>query len=59
MTETKEFPTMMSIKEVAQTGLLSEHALRLLLKQGKLPCVMVGVKALINFDKLEEQLNSL
>lgn len=59
MPENKAFPKMMSIKEVAQTGLLSEYALRLLLKQGKLPCVMVGAKALVNFDKLVEQLNSL
>ena len=59
MTETKGFPTMMSIREVANTGIMPEHALRLLFKQGKLPCVMVGTKALVNFDKLVEQLNSL
>lgn len=59
MSENKTHPNMMSIKEVAQTGLLSEYALRLLLKQGKLPCIMVGAKALVNYDKLVEQLNSL
>lgn len=33
-------PTMMTIREIARTGLLSEHALRLLLKEGKLPCYL-------------------
>ena len=45
-------PTMMTIREIAKTGLLSEHALRLLLKEGKLPAIYVGNKALINYDKL-------
>ena len=59
MKHNNDLPKMMSIKEIAQTGLMSEYALRLLFKQGKLPCVMVGAKALVNFDKLVEQLNSL
>ena len=59
MTENKALPRMMSIREVAQTGVMSEYALRLLLKQGKLPCIMIGNKALVNFDKLQEQLKSL
>lgn len=37
-------PTMMTIREIARTGLLSEHALRLLLKEGKLPAIYVGNK---------------
>ena len=57
--EKEKTPRMMSIREVAKTGLLSEYALRLLFKQGKLPCIMVGAKALVNFDKLVEQLNNL
>lgn len=52
-------PTMMTIREIAKTGLLSEHALRLLLKEGKLPAIYVGNKALINYDKLCEQLYNL
>lgn len=52
-------PTMMTIREIARTGLLSEHALRLLLKSGKLPAIHVGKKALINYDKLCEQLTAL
>ena len=52
-------PTMMTIREIAKTGLLSEHALRLLLKEGKLPAIYVGNKALINYDKFCEQLHNL
>lgn len=59
MAESNTLPRMMSIKEVAKTGLLPEYSLRLLLKQGKLPCIMIGNKALVNFDKLQEQLKSL
>jgi len=50
---------MMTIREIARTGLLSEHALRLLLKAGRLPAIYVGKKALINYDKLCEQLSAL
>lgn len=52
-------PTMMTIREIARTGLLSEHALRLLLKEGKLPAIYVGNKALVNYDKLCEQASQL
>lgn len=52
-------PRMMTIREVASTGVLSEYALRQLLKEGRLPAIHVGTKALINYDKLCENLNSL
>ena len=52
-------PKMMTIREIAKTGLLPEHALRMMLKAGKLPVIYVGCKALINFDKLCEQLSTL
>ncbi len=53
-----ELPRMRTIREVAATGLLSEYALRLMEKQGKLPCIHVGRKTLVNFDKLIEELNN-
>ena len=52
-------PRMMTIREIARTGLMSEHALRLLLKAGKLPAIFIGKKALINYDKLCAQLQEL
>lgn len=54
-----ELPRMRTIREIARTGLLSEYALRQMEKQGRLPCVHVGKKCLINLDKLIEQLNNL
>lgn len=56
--ESKE-PRMMTVREVAAMGILPEHALRTLLKSGKLPVVYIGKKALINYDKLCEQLHAL
>ena len=55
----KEQPKMMTVREVARTGLMPEHALRLLLKAGKLPAIYIGKKALINYDKLCTELQSL
>ena len=51
-------PRMMTIREIASTGLLSEHALRLMLKEGKLPAIYIGKKALINYNRLCEELQS-
>ena len=55
----KEQPNMMTVREITRTGLLSEHALRIMLKAGKLPAIYIGNKALINYDKLCEQLSAL
>lgn len=52
-------PQMLTIREVARTGLLPEHALRLMAKAGKLPALKVGNKILINYDKLCQQLQEL
>ncbi len=53
------YPRMRTIREVAATGLLSEYSLRLLEKQGRLPCIHVGKKCLVNLDALIAQLNTL
>lgn len=55
----RENPQMLTVREIARTGLLSEHALRIMLKEGKLPAIYVGNKALINYDKLCEELLTL
>lgn len=59
MKEMQKQPTMMTIREIARTGLMSEHALRMMLKAGKLPAIFIGRKALINYDKLCEELQAL
>ena len=55
--ETK--PRLMTVREIARTGLMAERALRLLLKQGKLPAIYINSKALIDYDRLCVQLESL
>ena len=54
-------PKMLTIRQVAATGLLPEHALRLMAKAGQLPSITVGEtkKILINYDRLVEQLQQL
>lgn len=59
MAEATNIPRMLSIREVAKTGILSEYALRQLCKQGKVPCINVNNKVLINFDAFVEQLQQL
>lgn len=59
MTNSTNTPRMMTIREIARTGLLPEHALRTLVKTGQAPCILVGTKAFINYDKLVEQLGAL
>ncbi len=47
-----------TIRETAATGILSEHALRLMQKQHKLPCIMCGTKCMVNYPLLLEQLQN-
>ena len=56
--ETK-IPKMMTVRQVAKTGMISEYALRQLVKQGKVPCIALEHKVLINFDAFVEQLQKL
>ena len=54
-----EPPRMVSIREAAKLGPLSEYTLRLLEKQTKQPCIYTGRKCLINYDRLLEMLGGL
>ena len=51
--------TMMTVRELAITGILTEHAIRLMVKQNKLPVLYIEKKALINYEKTVEMLQSL
>ena len=51
--------TMMTVRELARTGILTEHAIRLMVKQNKLPVLYIGKNALINYEKTVEMLQSL
>lgn len=59
MTTNEQIPKMLTIRETARTGILPETPLRRLAAEGRLPCIYVGRKALVNFDALVEQLNGL
>ena len=56
--ENNSLPKMLTIRQVAKTGILSEYCLRLMEKQGRLPCIYSGKKCLVNLDRLVEMLNS-
>lgn len=47
----------LTIRQTAATGILSEHHLRLLEKQGKLPGIRSGNRFLVNVPILVEQLD--
>ena len=49
MEETKKLPQMMTVRQIAKTGLLPENAIRVMLKNGQIKAVYSGRKALINF----------
>ena len=57
--KTNKIPKMMTVKEVAATGLLPESAIRRLLREKKIAAVYSGKKAFINFDMLCNQLANL
>ena len=54
-----KIPQMMTVRQMAATGILPENAIRSLLKQGKLPAIYSGKKALINFELVCEMLQGL
>ena len=59
MNSRTEVPEMVTIRQAAQKGPLSEYTLRLLHKQGKLPCIELPRKTLVNYTALIEWLQSL
>ena len=59
MEETKKLPQMMTVRQIAKTGLLPENAIRVMLENGQIKAVYSGRKALINFDNLCEYLKTL
>lgn len=53
----QEKPQLMSIRQVARTGVLPEHFLRQLQKRGILPGFLSGRKFIVNYSLLLEMLN--
>lgn len=53
---TTTVPRLMTIRQCAATHVLPEHALRQMVKSGSCPCITVGSRVYINYDKLIQQL---
>lgn len=53
----KRIPTFLTIRQTAATGVLSEHHLRLMEKQGRLPGIRTGKTFRVNFEMLLAQLD--
>ena len=52
----ESLPQFMTIREVASTGLISEHHLRMMEKKGTQPGIRTGKTYRVNFGLLVEQL---
>ena len=52
-------PEFKTINEVAKSGLISEHYLRLMLKRGELPHIKSGNRVLVNVTALVEKLDAM
>lgn len=53
----KTIPTFLTIRQTAATGVLSEHYLRLMEKQGRLPGIRTGKTFRVHYEMLLAQLN--
>lgn len=52
-------PEFKTIREVAKTGLVSEHYLRIMVKKGECPCIHSGNRVLVNVPALREKLDAM
>lgn len=50
-------PKFLTIRQVAATGLLSEHRLRIMVAEGRCPGIQTGNRFLVNITALAEQLD--
>lgn len=53
----EKIPKLMSIREVAKTGLMSEYSLRELNREGRLPVIKLKNKVLVNYERFVEMIN--
>ena len=59
MENSGRIPRMLTIRQVAATGLLPETALRRLAAENRLPALRVGNRLLVNYDRLVQMLDEL
>lgn len=56
---TYNIPKLMTVRQVAKTGIISEGALRRLIKQGVIKPLYSGNRALLNFNMVCTTINNL
>ena len=59
MNENYEMPKLMTIRQIAKTGVIPEHTLRRLVKMGKVPYIEAGNRVLINYTAFVRKLNEM
>ena len=52
-------PKLMTVRQIAQTGVIPEGALRRLIKQGVVKPLYSGNRALINFNSVCQFINNI
>lgn len=57
--DNNRLPKMMTVRQIASTGILPESAIRSMLKNGEIHAVYSGKKAFINFDNFCEYLSKI
>lgn len=51
-----DWPRFLTIRQAARDSGLPEHALRVLVKRGKIPGFYAGTRFMVNIESLREQL---
>ena len=54
--QNKALVEMLTVRQVAATGILTEHCIRQLIKEGRLAGIQVGNRYLVNYTALCRQL---
>ena len=55
----RPIPKMLTVRAIAQTGLLPENTIRVMLRRGEIKAVYSGKTAYINYDNLCAYLRTL
>ena len=50
---------MLTIREISKTGILPEHAIRVLIKENKIKHIKVGNRTYINYYSVIEYINNV
>ena len=54
-----KYKKLLTVRETAEKGILSENVIRKLIKQDKIPGVRIGNRFYVNIDLLEKSIDDL